>query len=343
MKRKRGQKEYGVENETTPTPKRSRRLVVEEEEVEEVEDAVEDVAVLDNTPSKTPYRHPQHDTSLSIRSLQDDSAIPRRRPKGKEKLQFSTSVELRQASEEIGNSITLDADRSARRKTTRNFLERTVAGDLSDDNGFDEEENLAQRIWDDGEGEENDEEEEEAEEEIEAAGGVSDAKPTPTATPSKRGPGRPKGAKKKRTPTPADMPPHEQYFFHNRPGKIKTSSNTLSSLSLLTHSSYHNLMSNYEDPHADSIAFLHDLHTRAFPQWTFELSQSFSICLYGYGSKRSLVTAFADYLHSAAPAASPPTTIIISGYYPTCTPNTILNTILSALSPAPSGRELDLT
>ena len=38
------------------------------------------------------------------------------------------------------------------------------------------------------------------------------------------------------------------------------------------------------------------LHARAFPQWLFEWSQGFSLCLYGWGSKRVLVESFAEWL-----------------------------------------------
>ncbi|KAL8693142.1 MAG: hypothetical protein Q9218_001962, partial [Villophora microphyllina] len=190
-----------------------------------------------------------------------------------------------------------NADRSARRKSARTLVERTTT--IEDQAEIDEEDNLAKRIL----GADEDEEEEEEDEDVHDSSGeepIADAN-TPV-TPSKRGK---KGPRRKRTPTPPhDLPPHEQYFFQNRPGNTKTSNNTFSSLSLLSHEQYHNQINKYKDPHASSYAYLHSLHSRSFPQWRFELSQHFSICLYGYGSKRHLTSSFAKYLHSQHPTSS---------------------------------------
>ncbi|KAL8636209.1 MAG: hypothetical protein Q9228_006370, partial [Teloschistes exilis] len=206
-----------------------------------------------------------------------------------------------------------NADRSARRKSARVLIERTTVANAQADSG--EEDDLASRILD---------AEEEEEEEDESGGDSSDEEPVahaaPPETPSKRGK---KGPRRKRTPTPPhDLPPHEQYLFQNRPGNTKTSNNTFSSRSLLSHEQYHNQMNDYKDPHSDSYAYLHSLHSRSFPQWRFELSQAFSICLYGYGSKRNLTASFAQYLHcrhSSTPSSPPPKLIITNGYTPTLT------------------------
>lgn len=217
----------------------------------------------------------------------------------------------RRATPIVGN-----ADRSARRKSARSIVERTATDGLSDGEDAEEEDLLARKIWaaDDAESEDQ---QEEADGEL----GADDTVPT---TPSKR-----KSGRRKRSPTPPqNLPPHEQYFWQNRPGKIKTSNNTLSSLSLLTHEEYHNLINAYDDPHASSYAFLHSLHSRSFPQWRFELSQSFNICLYGYGSKRKLVTAFAKHIHAKS-RSDPPRILIINGYTPTLTLRTVLTTLAS--------------
>ncbi|CAF9915362.1 MAG: Origin recognition complex subunit 2 [Alectoria fallacina] len=206
-----------------------------------------------------------------------------------------------------------NADRSARRKSARTIVERTATNKYSDDEDAEEEDLLARKIWDADEAESEDQQEE-AEGEL----GADDTVPT---TPSKR-----KSGRRKKSPTPPqNLPFHEQYFWQNRPGKIKTSNNTLSSLSLLTHEAYHDQINAYEDPHTSSYAFLHSLHSRSFPQWRFELSQSFNICLYGYGSKRKLVTAFAKYLHTNSPS-KPPRIFIINGYTPTLTVRQVINT-----------------
>lgn len=129
------------------------------------------------------------------------------------------------------------------------------------------------------------------------------------ATPSK---GTPRKRKKARSPTPSqDLAPHERYFWQNRQGRAKTSNNTLS-VHLLTHEEYNEQISSYKDPHTDAYENLIGIHMRSFPQWQFELSESFNICLYGYGSKRRLVTAFAQYLNDHLP--SQPKIFIVNGY-----------------------------
>lgn len=235
------------------------------------------------------------------------------KPKGNDL--FSTPVKA--ASGANGHSaipIFGNADRSARRKSARSIVERTTTDGFSDEEDAEVEDLLARKIWDADEAE-SDDQQEEADGEL----GADDIVPT---TPSKR-----KSGRRKKSPTPPqNLPPHEQYFWQHRPGKIKTSNNTLSSLCLLTHEEYHNQINAYEDPHASSYAFLHSLHSRSFPQWRFELSQSFNICLYGYGSKRKLVTAFAKYLHTRSPS-DPPRVLIVNGYTPTLTLRQVLTTL----------------
>ena len=235
------------------------------------------------------------------------------KPKGKDL--FSTPVKAAGGSSGHGaTSIIKNADRSARRKSARNIVERTATNDFSDEEDAEEEDVLARKIWDADEAESEDQQGE-----ADGESGPDDTVPT---TPSKR-----KSGRRKRSPTPPqNLPPHEQYFWQHRPGKIKTSNNTMSSLSLLTHEEYHNEINAYEDPHASSYAFLHSLHSHSFPQWRFEFSQSFNICLYGYGSKRKLVTAFANYLHTKSPS-DPPKILIINGYTPTLTLRQVLTTL----------------
>lgn len=237
--------------------------------------------------------------------------------KSKGKDLFSTPVKTGLGATENGATPKIgNADRSARRKSARSIVERTATDGFGDEDA-EEEDNLARKIWD------ADEVESEDQEEVDGELGADDTVPT---TPSKR-----KSGRRKKSPTPPqDLPPHEQYFWQNRPGKIKTSNNTLSSLSLLTYEEYHNQINAYEDPHASSHAYLHSLHSRSFPQWRFELSQSFNICLYGYGSKRKLVTAFAQYLHTKPPS-DPPSILIINGYTPTLTIRQVLNTLASLI------------
>lgn len=171
-------------------------------------------------------------------------------------------------------------------------------------------------------------EDEEAEDEL--------SEPIPS-TPSKRNTKKGPKARRKRSLTPPEnLPPHELYFLQNNSKNTKTSNNTLSSLSLLSHEQYHNNISVFVDPHASSIKFLHSLHSRSFPQWNFELSQSFNICLYGYGSKRHLVTDFANHLSSLHPSFSPPKIIIVNGYTPALKIRQVLTTIATVAFDTPA-------
>ena len=226
--------------------------------------------------------------------------------------------------------ITQNVDRSARRKSARRLIERTITDLPSEEEELDEGGTLARKIWsaedvsDDSSGASDHHEELEDELGPKWAGDYT--------TPSKREPKQHKRARRKKSLTPPqDLAPHEEYFYQNRLGRVKSSSHTLSPLPVLTHEQYHNELGKYKDPHASSLRFLQSLHSRSFPQWSFELAQSFSICLYGYGSKRRLVTAFANYLHSLAPSA-PPLILVVNGYTPALTLRQILILIASQLS-----------
>ncbi|KAK4177605.1 origin recognition complex subunit 2-domain-containing protein [Triangularia setosa] len=221
-----------------------------------------------------------------------------------------------------------NADRSARRKSARALVDRVISGAISDDEA--EEGDIAREIYESSEDEDNEEEEENQHGETE-----------PT-TPSKPAAGRKRKATasttaRKRSPTPPrDLPPHEQYFYQNKPGLSKTSSNTLSSLQLLTHDEYFSLLRDLapKNPHNSDISHLQSLHASSFPQWAFELSQGFSTCLYGYGSKRHLLHQFATYLSSHPPCQSSQTNkiVIVNGYAPSFTTREFLSVLSSAVS-----------
>ncbi|OBT66059.1 hypothetical protein VE03_03186 [Pseudogymnoascus sp. 23342-1-I1] len=218
------------------------------------------------------------------------------------------------------------ADRSARRKSTRSLIERTINGDASSD----EDDDIVTRYIYDSD----------KEEEADAARSEPpqhDGQPVEPAvleTPSKRGRGRPKGSKNRiRTPSPLrDMPPHELFFAQNRGASMKTSNNNLSSLRLLDHEEYFTLLRSYEDPHAKDLEFLSSIHERSFPQWDFELSQNFSICLYGWGSKRELLTSYANHIYEANNEAK---IVVVNGYNPSTSMRDVLNTIFSLIPNAP--------
>ncbi|KAI1477614.1 origin recognition complex subunit 2 [Daldinia eschscholtzii] len=223
-------------------------------------------------------------------------------------------------------------DRSARKKSARALIEQVVGGDGSDEEA---DEDIAREIYESSEDEDEDEDEDDE--------NPPDEPATPSGKPRR---GRPrskhttKRARKKSPTPPRDLPPHELYFAQNRPGASKTSSNTLASLKLLTHDEYFSILREYKDPHAEDIEFLESIHLESFPQWTFELSQGFSVCLYGYGSKRALLHRFAKHIYDKYPDHVANKIVIINGYVRTSSLREILGTVASAMNPAhkvPSG------
>ncbi|CAA9957873.1 origin recognition complex protein [Pyrenophora teres f. maculata] len=257
-------------------------------------------------------------------------------PKSTRKLVFETPTKSAKRDSPNGTpTIVRNADRSARRKSNRRILERTLNGQDSDDDVLDEEDELAQHIL-----------EEEAEQVEQTEDTTQDA-PVPE-TPSKRGRGRPKGSgkvgrpRKQRSPTPpTELPPHEEYFWQNRPGATKTSNNTLSSQSLLNHDEYFHAMQSHQDRHQSEIDFLLDLHGRAYDQWIFELQEGFNICLYGYGSKRVITDRFTARLYHHLVNSAPykgtkktPSIAVINGYNTGITVKDVFLTIASAVIPA---------
>ncbi|KAG5755066.1 hypothetical protein H9Q69_000161 [Fusarium xylarioides] len=217
------------------------------------------------------------------------------------------------------------ADRSAKRKSTRALIEHVVGDDLTDEEEYD---GLAQQIY------ESSEDEEALEGDIAIsteASGVDEA-----ATPSKPTPRRKAQQKAPaQSPTPPrDLPPHELYFAHNKPGRAKTSNNTLGSLALLTHDEYFTIMRETQDHHEADIEFLESLHAESFPQWEFEVSQGFSLCLYGYGSKRRLLHKLAGHLYSSIRKEKGDKIVIINGYAHNTTMREVLSTIGAAVDPS---------
>ncbi|EXJ62467.1 hypothetical protein A1O7_02904 [Cladophialophora yegresii CBS 114405] len=240
-------------------------------------------------------------------------------------------------------SVKAKANRSAKRKSVRLITEaQTHADEDVDEDGFQgQDARLARAILD--EDEHTDEEDnEEADSNRNVEGLISDAEDTaaaatPTPTPRKRGRPRtatkPQPTKPARSPTPeGDIPPEERYFYQTRPGAPQVSSNRFNSVKLLTQEEYFEQISSWKDPHAPEKAFLAKLHARAFPQWKFELDQGYSLCLYGYGSKRSLVTRFAEWVHKRCDSATAPQIVILNGYMPKLNIRNILNTIASVAS-----------
>lgn len=225
--------------------------------------------------------------------------------------------------DELGESIALNGvDRSARRKSTRRIIERTIRDTGSDDESS-EDDLLARQIWD--------------EDEQDAVGDADEEDGDEIAlepeTPSKRGRGRPKGSKNKRQETPpGDLPPHEKYFWDNRSGYSKTSTNVLSSNLLLNHDDFYEFTQSYVDPHQSSKDFLISLHQNSFPQWDFELKNGFNLCLYGYGSKRAIIQSYADHIHENTTAAKKQLkVIVVNGYDSGISLQDMLNPLASTL------------
>ncbi|KAI0196642.1 putative origin recognition complex subunit 2 [Xylaria flabelliformis] len=202
-------------------------------------------------------------------------------------------------------------DRSARKKSARALIEKVVGGVSSDE---EVDEDIAREIYESSEdddiiGEDN--------MEAHPIEGDPEELPDNAATPSRKSHGRTKAKTgiRKRSPTPPrHLPPHELYFAQNRPGAAKTSNNTLASLTLLTHEEYFSLLREYKDSHDDDIEFLDSIHVQSFPQWSFELSQGFSVCLYGYGSKRALLHKFAKHVANTTSHHGNHRIIVINGY-----------------------------
>jgi origin recognition complex subunit 2 len=209
------------------------------------------------------------------------------------------------------------ADQSAKRRSIQVLAETEEDGDWDGSNA------LAKEILGD-----------DVRKSVEAESG------TPSATPSKRGRGRPPGAKNKRSPTPeGDIPPEERYFFQNRMGPLRISNNAFTKVKPLSHDEYFEHLRSLEEPHKLEKAFLMKLHARAFPQWAFELENGFNVCLYGYGSKMQLTNKFAAWLHARSSPA--PRIVVINGYTPKLSLRSVLNTIGTALTD--DGHDLKLT
>ncbi|KAK2628505.1 hypothetical protein QTJ16_001608 [Diplocarpon rosae] len=234
---------------------------------------------------------------------------------------FATPVKSNDYSEIDTPRIERNADRSARRKSTRTLIERTIIGNTSDND--EEDDNIVQRIYgSDDEGLEHGEEETDE---------VPDESTIPE-TPSKRGKKRGTKAQPRSPTPPQDLTAYENYFFQNRGGRAKTSNNSLSSLALLDHEEFFVRLRGLKDQHADDIKFLEQLHAESFKQWQFELSQGFNICAFGWGSKRSLLMQFADHVYKSQADHKNIKVVVVNGYVKHLTIRDVLNTVAVALT-----------
>jgi origin recognition complex subunit 2 len=80
---------------------------------------------------------------------------------------------------------------------------------------------------------------------------------------------------------------------------------------------------------------LESIHVSSFNQWQFELSQDFNLCVYGWGSKRSLLMKFADHIYKSREEHSKAHIVVVNGYVHSLTIKDVLNTVVSAISSGP--------
>jgi origin recognition complex subunit 2 len=280
----------------------------------------EDAAPTKQTPKKTTNGQ----LGNSAKKSQTNGITPVKESRGK-KL-FSTPAKSTGTTDDTPR-LQRHVDRSARRKSTRNLIERTVLGNTSDNE--EGEEDIEEHIY----GSEDEEGDEDA-----AQGGIEvdiEAAVSAPETPSKTQGRRKRLKNKQPSPPPSDLPPHELYFSQNRGGRSKTSNNNLSSLQLLDHEEYFTLLRKFEDPYTDDIEWLLELHAGSFNQWQFELSQNFNICVFGWGSKRSLLMKFAEHIYKSQ-TDSRDKIVVVNGYVQTLTIRDVLNTVAAAVAdPAP--------
>ncbi|KAK3826618.1 MAG: origin recognition complex subunit 2-domain-containing protein [Linnemannia elongata] len=112
-------------------------------------------------------------------------------------------------------------------------------------------------------------------------------------------------------------------YFQDLYQKSKTSNNTLSKLPTLEHADFIQAIKRAPAKHSQEIEMLRLLYEEQFSQWFFELVSGFNLLIYGYGSKRQLLTQFATTMLTDAPL------IIINGYFPNVTIKEILDKISS--------------
>lgn len=305
--------------EVAETPSKRRRKTTEAPPTNGIhndEEEVEAILKANGTPKKqaTPSRRQRKSAAeILVEEEGNDAGSPT--PKADGRILFSTP--RRSKKHTNGTPSKSKANNSARRKSARALAEQD-----EEEDDWDGQAALAREILED---------EEEPLVEAPLGGQDENEATTPVQTPS-RGRGRPKGARNKRSPTPeGNIPPEERYFFQNRAGPPQISNNKFTSVKLLTHDEYFEQIQSYTDRHDADQARLMNLHARSFPQWKFELSEGFGLCVYGYGSKRALVTKFAEYLYKISKPASRPRIVIVNGYTPKLNVRHILNTVASAI------------
>ncbi|KAG0316345.1 Origin recognition complex subunit 2 [Dissophora globulifera] len=110
-------------------------------------------------------------------------------------------------------------------------------------------------------------------------------------------------------------------YFQDLHQKSRTSNNTLSKLPTLEHAEFMQAIRRAPVKHAKEMEMLMLLYEEQFSQWYFELMSGFNLLIYGYGSKRALLTKFATTILTDAPL------IIVNGYFPTVSIKSIVDKI----------------
>ncbi|CAG8113945.1 unnamed protein product [Penicillium salamii] len=272
-------------------------------------------------PSQLDQSTPKKTNGVSATPLQQ-SGLKTPTHKSKARGLFATPTKPKSATAATPSRVK-NADRSARKKSARVLFEH------DEDAAWDGSERLAEEIL---QGDEPEPEPENPDQTVAESVEPDDAAEKGEKQPKRRA-GRPKGARNKRSPTPeGELPAHERYFFQNRAGPNKTSNATLNKVPLLTHEEYFEKLEHYKDPCREEKEYLLSLHHRSFPQWAFEFDEGFSICLFGYGSKRKLVDQFAEWIynHRLSDSANSPI-VIVNGYTPGISIRTIFATIVTAV------------
>lgn len=101
-------------------------------------------------------------------------------------------------------------------------------------------------------------------------------------------------------------------YFEQAARKIKTSNNTLSKMPALSQSDYNKAIKDYSPPYVEALRDLYRSHVACFAEWSFELDQNYSLCLYGFGSKRSLIMEFVE--RESHEYGDP--YVVVNGYHP---------------------------
>lgn len=105
--------------------------------------------------------------------------------------------------------------------------------------------------------------------------------------------------------------------------KSATSNHTLSKLPTLDEKELKVALQRFGDRFDGARAQLVDLYGQQFKQWLFELRCGFSLLMYGYGSKKSLLMRFANETLRGLPL------VVVNGYSPALTLRSVLSMICS--------------